>query len=164
MLPVRFLMAGAWCYASAAIVIFAVHCLDYSSVSKAIQMEPAEVEGTSMEGDTSSLVVGLATASSGEEAKRIAEHLVQQHLAACVQIVPGIESVYEWKGTLERTSELLLIIKTRRSLAQDVVDAVKQKHSYEVPEVVFTDIVDGNLSYLQWARAATQRGNKSGRS
>ncbi|XP_026192620.1 uncharacterized protein LOC113147180 [Cyclospora cayetanensis] len=102
------------------------------------------------------LVVGLATTSTIEEAKSIADHLVGNHLAACVQLVPAIESVYQWKGKIEKSSEVLLIIKTQRSNAQLVVDAIKQQHSYDVPEVVFTDIVDGNADYINWARAAMQ--------
>ncbi|KAL8448331.1 hypothetical protein Emed_003861 [Eimeria media] len=113
------------------------------------------------------LVVGLSTASSKEEAKKVAEHLVRRKLAACVQMVPGVESVYEWKGTLETSSEVLLIIKTQRHLTQDVVQAIKENHGYEVPEmqpmrfcivcqVVFTDVVDGNVDYIKWAREATQ--------
>ncbi|CDI76311.1 CutA1 divalent ion tolerance domain-containing protein, putative [Eimeria acervulina] len=108
------------------------------------------------EANAAGLVVGLSTAPSNEEARAIAEHLVTQHLAACVQIVPAVESIYEWKGTIEKSSEVLIIIKTQRAHTQAVVQAIKDMHSYEVPEVVFTDIVDGNADYIKWARAVTQ--------
>ncbi|KAL8275027.1 hypothetical protein Esti_001083 [Eimeria stiedai] len=120
-----------------------------------LQMAPPPPEAVPKLADTG-LVVGLSTASSNEEAKKVAEHLVRRKLAACVQMVPGVESIYEWKGSLEKSTEVLLIIKTQRYLTQDVVKAIKGEHSYEVPEVVFTDVVDGNVDYIKWAREATQ--------
>ncbi|CDJ59961.1 CutA1 divalent ion tolerance domain-containing protein, putative [Eimeria maxima] len=125
------------------------------------------------EANDAELVVGLSTASNNEEAQAIAEHLVKERLAACVQIIPAIQSIYEWKGTIEartvtphrhclqhsqvKSSEVLIIMKTQRAHTQAVVQAIKAKHSYDVPEVVFTDVVDGNADYLKWARDATQR-------
>ncbi|CDJ64175.1 CutA1 divalent ion tolerance domain-containing protein, putative [Eimeria necatrix] len=123
--------------------------------SGAIHMENQGAQRIAM-ASTEGLVVGFSTASSSEEARSIAENLIVKNLAACVQIVPAVESVYEWKGELVKSAEVLMIIKAQRQHAQAVVQAIKEKHSYEVPEVVFTEIVDGNTDYLQWARAATQ--------
>ncbi len=95
-------------------------------------------------------IVVLSTCESEEEAARIAHHLVEKHLAACVNIVPGARSIYRWKGEIEDARELLLVIKSRR----DLLDAIKRElagiHSYEVPEVLALPVVDGSPAYLNW--------------
>jgi len=101
-------------------------------------------------------VVGFVTASSPEEGKKIADALVEERLAACVNIVDSIHSTYRWHGKVEKADESLLIIKTRRELAESVVGRVKQLHSYTVPEVIFLPIVEGSLEYLTWVRESTQ--------
>jgi periplasmic divalent cation tolerance protein len=92
----------------------------------------------------------LTTAGSEEEARKIAHTLVERKLAACVNIVPRIHSVYRWQGKIESADECLLIIKTARSREKEVEDTVRQLHSYTLPEHVALSIDDGNDAYLQW--------------
>jgi len=90
------------------------------------------------------------TAANGEEATRLAEMLVGAHLAACVQILPEIESVYRWQGKIERQSEVLLIAKTTRGKFDDLEREVRALHSYDTPEIVAVPIVAGSAPYLEW--------------
>lgn len=96
----------------------------------------------------------LTTAGSQEEAQKIAHALVQRQLAACVNIVPGIHSVYRWQGKVEEAQELLLLIKTKASAIDRVCSAIKQLHSYEVPEAVVIGIEAGSSAYLSWVAAS----------
>ena len=95
-------------------------------------------------------VVVLVTTGSEEEARRVAEHLLGQRKAACVNIVPGVSSLFWWQGKLDSAQESLLIIKTRASLLQKVIELVKEVHSYEVPEIIALPIIGGNEDYLKW--------------
>jgi periplasmic divalent cation tolerance protein len=90
----------------------------------------------------------LTTASS--EAQKIARTLVERKLAACVNIVPQISSIYRWQGKVEEAQEWLLIIKTTAEVSNRVRDAVAQLHSYELPECICLAIEDGSSNYLQW--------------
>ncbi len=92
----------------------------------------------------------LSTAGSEEEARRIARHLVERQLAACVNIVPQIESIYRWQGKVESSQEWLLLIKTTAERFPAVRDAIRELHSYELPECVAISIEDGSPDYLQW--------------
>ncbi|HWH61239.1 MAG TPA: divalent-cation tolerance protein CutA [Terriglobales bacterium] len=92
----------------------------------------------------------LTTAGSEDEARKIAHTLVERKLAACVNIVPKIHSIYRWQGKVESAEEFLLIIKTARSREQEVESTVRQLHSYSLPEHVALAIDDGNDAYLQW--------------
>lgn len=92
----------------------------------------------------------LSTAGSEEEARKIAHHLVEQRLAACVNIVPRIESVYRWEGKVESNREYLLLIKTSSAMFPEVRDAILELHSYELPECVEIAVEDGSSEYLQW--------------
>ena len=82
----------------------------------------------------------LTTAGSQEEAGKIAHSLVERRLAACVNIVPRIESVYRWQGKVETAQEWLLLIKTQAELFERVRDAVKELHSYDLPECVMLEV------------------------
>ncbi len=95
-------------------------------------------------------IVVLCTCETKEQAGSIARHLVEHHLAACVNILPAARSVYRWKGAVEESAELLLIVKTRRDVFPTLRAAIQKLHSYEVPEVIALPIVDGSESYLDW--------------
>lgn len=92
----------------------------------------------------------LTTTESDAQARKIAEALVEQRLAACVNILPRIQSVYRWKGAVETAEEHLLIIKTSNALAEQVRAAIKEMHSYELPEIIAIGIDSGSQEYLQW--------------
>jgi periplasmic divalent cation tolerance protein len=92
----------------------------------------------------------LSTAGSEDEARKIARHLVENRLAACVNIVPQIESIYRWQGKVESSREWLLLIKTTAERFPAVRGAVRELHSYELPECVAINIEDGSADYLEW--------------
>ena len=92
----------------------------------------------------------LTTAGSHDEARKLAQALVERRLAACVNIVPRIESVYHWQGKVESAEEWLLIIKTQAEAFERVRDAIKELHSYELPECVMLEVSAGSEAYLKW--------------
>lgn len=92
----------------------------------------------------------LTTAGSKEEAQRIARTLVERRLAACVNVVPQIESVYRWQGNIEEAEEWLLLIKTTSAAFERVRDAIKELHSYELPECICLAVDSGSSAYLEW--------------
>jgi periplasmic divalent cation tolerance protein len=94
--------------------------------------------------------VVLTTCGSIEEARKIAHALVERKLAACANIIPGIESVYRWKEKIETSTECLLVIKTTESAFPSLRDALGELHSYEVPECVALTVTDGSAAYLKW--------------
>ena len=89
-------------------------------------------------------------------ASQIAETLVARKLAACVNIVKGVESVYQWQGGIERDKEVLLLIKTRQMLFSQVEKAIQELHNYELPEIIAVPIVTGEKNYLNWIQSATK--------
>ena len=95
-------------------------------------------------------IVVLITAASEEEARNIASVLLEQKKAACVNIVPTVESHFWWKGKRESEKESLLIVKSKASLLPAIIEAVKKAHSYEVPEIIALPITGGNEDYLEW--------------
>ena len=103
----------------------------------------------------SELSVVYVTAPSDEVARRLAALLVQERrLAACVNIVPGVTSVYEWEGAVQQDAETLLIIKTRTAAVAELAAAVRESHPYDCPEVVALPVHGGSEPYLQWVRDA----------
>jgi periplasmic divalent cation tolerance protein len=92
----------------------------------------------------------LTTAGSEEEARKIAHHLVENHLAACVNILPQISSVYWWQGNVEEAAEWLLIIKTTAAAFDKLRQTIAELHSYDLPECVALAIEDGSPEYLKW--------------
>ena len=95
------------------------------------------------------------TLASAEEAGRA---LVEERLAACVNILPGMVSWYEWQGRLERGEEGVMIVKTRRALAESVIAAVRARHPYEEPALLLLPVVGGSESYCGWILAQTEAG------
>lgn len=95
-------------------------------------------------------IVIFITSGSEEEAKRLGRILVEEKLAACVNIIPGVESLYWWKGKIESSKEWMLVVKTQGKMVNRIVKRVKEIHSYEIPEVIALPIVEGNRDYLQW--------------
>ena len=95
-------------------------------------------------------IVVFMTAASGEEATRLADLLIGAHLAACVQILPEMESVYRWEGQIERQSEILLIAKTTCGRFAELEREVRALHSYETPEIIAVPVVTGSQPYLDW--------------
>jgi periplasmic divalent cation tolerance protein len=92
----------------------------------------------------------LTTASSRDEAKRIAKALVEGRLAACVNLVDGVESIYRWQGEVEEAAEVLLLIKTNVEKIEALETAVRHLHSYEVPEFLIFEVNGGSAAYLKW--------------
>lgn len=95
-------------------------------------------------------IVVLLTAGSREEAARLAEMLVGARLAACVQIMPEMESVYHWQGNIERAPETLLLAKTTQENFAELESSVRALHSYETPEIVALPITQASAPYLEW--------------
>ena len=100
-------------------------------------------------------LIVLVTAPNAEEATRIAEALVDERLAACVNVLCGVESIYRWEGKVTRGAELLLIIKSTAERYEALERRVKELHSYDTPEVVALRIARGSEDYLAWLRGAT---------
>lgn len=98
----------------------------------------------------------LVTAPSEEVARKIASNLLAKKLAACVNLVPPVSSLYHWKGEIVEDQETLMIVKCRSELFEgEVVAAVKQIHPYEVPEIIALPVVKGAPDYLDWMRGVT---------
>jgi len=98
----------------------------------------------------SDLIVVLVTASSQEEANEIATDLVGAMLAACVNVIPGVTSVYRWEGKLQHSQEWLLVIKSRRDVLDALVQRVQAVHSYDLPEIIALPLTGGSDAYLRW--------------
>lgn len=95
-------------------------------------------------------IVVFSTCETEEEAARVARHLVEMRLAACVNIIPHARSIYRWKDQVEDSTELVLVIKSRRDLFSVLRAEIEKIHSYEIPEIVALPIVDGSEAYLGW--------------
>jgi periplasmic divalent cation tolerance protein len=95
-------------------------------------------------------ILVLTTAGSKDEARKIGRALVERLLAACVNVVPQVGSIYRWEGEIEEAEEWLLIIKTTRAAFERIRDAIVELHSYDVPECVAISIESGSSAYLNW--------------
>ncbi len=95
-------------------------------------------------------IVVFSTCATEEEAGRIARLLVEERLAACVNVVPGLRSYYRWKDAVESGGEFLLVIKSARNLFGALSAVLENAHSYEVPEAIALAVVDGSANYLGW--------------
>ena len=92
----------------------------------------------------------LTTVGTQEEARKLGRALVERLLAACVNIVPKMKSIYRWEGEIEEAEEWLLIVKTTRPAFERVREAILELHSYELPECISVTIDDGSVGYLSW--------------
>jgi periplasmic divalent cation tolerance protein len=101
--------------------------------------------------------VVFITTSSETEARRISEALLTQRKAACVNIIPRVNSSFWWQGKLESAEESLLIVKTKASLVDEVMASVRENHSYTVPEIIALPILAGNPDYLEWIEKEVKR-------
>ena len=95
-------------------------------------------------------VLVLTTAGNEAEARKIAHDLVGRQLAACVNIIPRIQSVYRWEGKVETAEEYLLVIKTTKGRGADVQAAIRELHSYDLPECIVISMEGGSAEYLKW--------------
>ena len=95
-------------------------------------------------------IVVLITTSSQAEADRIANALVAEMMAACVNVIPGVTSVYRWQGEVQRAQEWLLVAKSQKDVLDAVIRRVKELHSYDVPEIIALPLAGGHDAYLRW--------------
>jgi periplasmic divalent cation tolerance protein len=116
---------------------------------------PSELPVETGVGSGGEALLVLITSASREEADEIARKLVEERLAACVNIVPQVRSLFRWENKLSEEEEVLLIVKTRRSRLGSLVPRVKALHSYSVPEIIALPIVEGSTSYIQWIDEST---------
>jgi periplasmic divalent cation tolerance protein len=100
--------------------------------------------------------IAWVTVPSREVAEQIATSLLNDKLVACVNIIPGVKSMYWWDGKVQSDQELILMIKTRTSLTSELITAVKSKHPYDTPEVICVPIAEGNTDYLKWITDSTK--------
>ena len=101
-------------------------------------------------------IIILCTIDNIENAKKISQLLVSEKFAACVNILPGLMSVYLWDDKVMQDSELLMIIKTKKALFEDVKTKITELHPYKVPEIISFDIADGASAYLDWIGASVK--------
>lgn len=102
-------------------------------------------------------IVVFVTCSSMKEAEKIGNSLVEKKLAACVNVVPEIKSIFYWKGKISRENEILLVAKSRMELFDSIQNEVRELHSYEVPEIIALPIEAGSEDYLEWIKKETQK-------
>ena len=95
-------------------------------------------------------MVGYVTTENMDQAERIGQALVLENLAGCVNILPGMKSIYVWKGQLEKNEEIVLLVKTHRSRQAAVEQRILELHSYQTPCILFLPILGGNSAYLEW--------------
>jgi periplasmic divalent cation tolerance protein len=104
----------------------------------------------------SEFIVVLVTCGSEEEALKIANSLVEERVAACVNLVSPVRSIYRWEGKIWDEKEWILIVKTQKERFGELERAVKSLHSYSVPEIIGLPIVEGSSPYLEWLKEMTQ--------
>ncbi len=101
-------------------------------------------------------IVVLSTCASEQEAEKLARSLIEERVAACVNVIPGIRSYYRWKGTIETGDEYLLLIKSSRDRLAALRTSLEKEHSYEVPEVLALPVVEGSPNYLSWLQTCLE--------
>ena len=108
-------------------------------------------------------VLIFITTSTKKEAEKIANALLNRKKAACVSILPGVNSFFWWQGKIDSASEALLVVKTKSGLLDDIVKLVKKLHSYDVPEIIALPIIGGNEEYLEWINDSVKNRAKGGK-
>jgi periplasmic divalent cation tolerance protein len=103
-----------------------------------------------MPSDAASIRIALTTTGTLEEGRRLARLLVERRLAACVNVIPNLTSVYRWQGAIEEASEVLLLIKTAKEMLGALEASLRELHSYDVPEFLVLDVDSGSQPYLDW--------------
>ncbi|HDS29581.1 MAG TPA: divalent-cation tolerance protein CutA [Firmicutes bacterium] len=109
--------------------------------------------------DNPEILIVLSTVPSVETGKSIAHILIEKKLAACVNILPSLESVYEWEGKIEESAEALLIIKTTTESYESLETEILSNHPYDVPEIIALPVTKGLKPYLEWVRSNTDKKN-----
>jgi periplasmic divalent cation tolerance protein len=102
------------------------------------------------------VVLILTTVPDDGSGETLAQTLVEERLAACVNVLPAMTSIYRWRGAVERGAERQMIVKTTRDRITAVRERIGQLHSYELPELIVLDVVDGSAAYLEWIKAETR--------
>jgi len=100
----------------------------------------------------------ISTAGSAKEARKIGKVLVEKGLAACVSVIPGVNSFFYWEGKLCQEGEAVILIKTESAQINKIINKIKELHSYEVPEIISFKIEEGEKNYLQWIKKMTKKG------
>jgi periplasmic divalent cation tolerance protein len=108
--------------------------------------------------ETTTARIVVSTAGSAEEAARIARELIERRLAACASRMPGLVSIYRWQGAVEETGEVLLLIKTSMERLPALEAALRELHSYEVPEFLVLPVLAGSSAYLEWLLSSVTQG------
>ena len=101
-------------------------------------------------------IVVFVTAKDAKQAQKIAAGLIRGRLAACVNVVKDIKSIFWWEGSVDQSDEALLIIKSRKTLLKKIIRKVKELHSYQLPEIIALPIIDGSKDYLKWIGESTK--------
>lgn len=104
-----------------------------------------------------SYIIILITCPNIKEANNLASLLVSNKLAACVNVIPKIQSIFHWQGKIDRAQEILLLVKTKQGLFNKIARLVRKHHSYDTPEIIALPIIKGNKKYLDWIKKSTQK-------
>jgi len=107
-------------------------------------------------------IIILTTINSKEEAEKISRKLLKEKLVACVNIIGPIESLFWWQNKIDEAEEFIILIKTDKSLFQQVAETTKKIHPYQIPEIIGLPIVEGSKDYLRWMYASLTLGEKNG--
>ena len=104
------------------------------------------------------ILIVFITVPSQEEGERIGANLVESRLAACVNVIPQVSSIFRWQGKIEKENELLLVIKTTRDRMDELTSKIKELHSYDVPEILAVPVFAGSKDYIDWVQQETRNG------
>jgi len=105
---------------------------------------------------TTEYITVFITAPNEEEASKISRTIVEERLAACVNIIRSVRSIYRWQGRIEDESEVLMVVKTKRTLFDRLQKRVKELHTYAVPEIIGLPVIEGSKEYLDWLEQETE--------